>query len=218
LLPSGAIPFKPLWSLHFELNFCRLARLTTPAAAFLFVKKTPDNEPTITTVRSLVVAGNRAPQTVGFETDIVDFFVHAAELLGVPRSVAAIYGIVFASPVPLSFADIEARLDLSKGSVSQGLRTLREVGAIAEISKPTDATELFTPDLELRRLVGRYLASRLDPQLKSGRDRLGTLEVQLTSFPTAERKLLQPRLKKLQDWHARTRALLPVIKTFLKVT
>lgn len=167
--------------------------------------------------RSLVIGTGRPAAVVSFESDVVDFFVSAAELLGVPKSLAAIYGIVFASPTPLSFADIEARLDLSKGSISQGLRALREVGALQEVSKPEDPAELFIPDLEMRRLIGRYLQGRLDPQLKSGKDRLAELDAQLAKLPAAERKLLDPRLRKLQRWHARTRALLPLIKTFLKI-
>ena len=59
---------------------------------------------------------------------MVGFFIDAADLLGVPKSVAVRYGIVFASPQPLSFADIEARGTLSKGSISQGLRVLRKMG------------------------------------------------------------------------------------------
>src|SRR6478736_5009638 len=138
--------------------------------------------------RSLVIAAGRPAATVAFESDVVDFFVSAAELLGVPKSLAAIYGIVFASPAPLSFAEIGARLDLSKGSVSQGLRALREVGAVQEVSKPEDPAELFVPELEMRRLVERYLSGRLDPQLKGCRDRLGSLEKQLTGLPVAGRK------------------------------
>src|SRR5689334_14126981 len=113
---------------------------------------------TETSVNSgLVRPGNRPVEVVAFENTTVDFFVDAAELLGVPKSVAAIYGIVFASPEPLSFADIEARLDISKGSVSQGLRVLREVGALKEVSVAADRAELFEPDLELRKLVARFL-------------------------------------------------------------
>ena len=56
---------------------------------------------------------------------MVEFFVKAADLLGIPKSVAAIYGICFASPEPLSFADIEARLDISRGSISQGVASAR---------------------------------------------------------------------------------------------
>ena len=91
----------------------------------------------------------RAPETVAFEGQVVDFFVDAADLLGVPKSVAAIYGIVFASPEPLSFAEIEARLDLSKGSISQGLRVLKEVGALKEVSLASDRAEQFNQLLPL---------------------------------------------------------------------
>jgi DNA-binding transcriptional ArsR family regulator len=167
--------------------------------------------------RSLVLPGERPAAVVAFESDVVDFFVSAAELLGIPKSLAAIYGIVFASPAPLSFADIETRLDLSKGSVSQGLRALREVGAVQEVSKTEDPAELFVPELEMRRLVERYLSGRLDPQLKGGRDRLGSLDTRLGALAPAERKLLAPRLQKLQRWHSRTRALLPLVRTFLKI-
>jgi DNA-binding transcriptional regulator GbsR (MarR family) len=168
--------------------------------------------------RSLVLSGERSAATVAFESDVVDFFVSAAELLGVPKSLAAIYGIVFASPAPLSFADIGARLDLSKGSVSQGLRALREVGAIQEVSTKDAPAELFTPDLEMRRLIGRYLSSRVDPQLKFGKDRLTKLDAQLPRLPAAERKQLGPRFKKLQNWHSRTMALVPLIRSFLRLT
>ena len=78
--------------------------------------------------RDLLQKQERSASIVGFEEAVVDFFVDAADLLGVPKSVAVLYGIVFASPQPLSFADIQARGTLSKGSVSQGLRVLREMG------------------------------------------------------------------------------------------
>lgn len=173
---------------------------------------------TIPRSRSLVIAGDRPAAVVAFESDVVEFFVTTAELLGVPKSLAAIYGIVFASPAPLSFADIGARLDLSKGSVSQGLRVLREVGALTEVSKLEDPAELFVPDFEMRRLIERYLAGRLDPQLKSGRNRLDMLQSRLSALSEDDRKPLGVRLKKLQRWHARTRALLPVIRSFLRVS
>ena len=80
------------------------------------------------TRRGLVISTERPVEQAAFDAAVVDFFVDAAGLLGVPKSVAAIYGIVFASPEPLSFADIAARLDISKGSISQGLRILREIG------------------------------------------------------------------------------------------
>lgn len=123
--------------------------------------------PDAPSISHLVLPGDRDPTVVAFEGQVVDFFVDAADLLGVPKSVAAIYGIVFASPEPLSFAEIEARLDISKGSISQGLRVLREVGALKEVSADADRAELFTPDLEMRKLASRFLEKRLEQQLEA---------------------------------------------------
>jgi DNA-binding transcriptional regulator GbsR (MarR family) len=166
----------------------------------------------------LVLAADRPTDAVAFEAAMVDFFVDAAELLGVPKSVAAIYGIVFASPIPLSFAAIEARLDISKGSVSQGLKILREVGAVKEVSTDDDKTELFEPDLEMRKLVERFIEQRLQRQLEGGKGKLKSLAQSAGSFAAADQKVLRQRLQKLQQWHDRTRALLPIAKTFLKLT
>lgn len=149
---------------------------------------------------------------------MVDFFVDAAELLGVPKSVAAIYGIVFASPVPLSFADIESRLDISKGSVSQGLRVLREVGAVKEVSTKEDKAELFVPETEMRSLVGRFLENRLEKQLDAGKGKLKALHHGTSAFRNGQQKVMRQRLDKLQQWNDRSRALLPIIRTFLKLT
>ncbi len=167
---------------------------------------------------SLVLAGDRPEEIVLFESQLVAFFVDAAELLGVPKSVAAIYGIVFASPEPLSFANIEARLDFSKGSISQGLRALREIGAVREVSTDKDRTELFSPDLEMRRLIQRFLEQRLDTQLEQGKKRLGGLKKSADVFTGRDQKLIMERLRKLQRWHDRTMALMPVVKAFLKLT
>lgn len=167
---------------------------------------------------SLVLRGGRAEAVVAFECEMVAFFVDAAELLGVPKSVAAIYGIVFASPEPLSFSDIEARLDFSKGSISQGLRALREIGAIREVSTAENRTELFAPDLEMRRLIHRFIEQRLDTQLEQGKHRLGGLRKFAKVFTAENQKVMTVRLLKLQRWHDRARALMPVMKTFLKLT
>jgi len=166
----------------------------------------------------LVVQGDRPADIVAFESAMVGFFVDAADLLGVPKSVAAIYGIVFASPEPLSFAEIESRLDISKGSISQGLRVLREVGAVKEVSVKTERAERFTPDVELRKLITRFLEQRLQRQLDSGKARLTGLSRSLPDLKAAETETLRTRLKYLQAWHDKARALMPVAKAFLKLT
>jgi DNA-binding transcriptional regulator GbsR (MarR family) len=167
---------------------------------------------------SLVRADGRDADVVAFEQALVSFFIEAADMLGVPKSVAAIYGVCFAAPEPLSFGDIELRLDISRGSISQGLRVLREVGALKEVSGDADRRELFTPDLELRKLADHWIEHRLSKQLTSGRGRLQAITKSLPATRNGDSKVLRARLKALQTWHDKTRALLPIVKTFLKLT
>jgi hypothetical protein len=60
----------------------------------------------------------------------VGLFADIVSALGIPKSIGQIYGLLYASATPLSFSDIVDRLDISKGSVSQGLQLLRSLGAI----------------------------------------------------------------------------------------
>ncbi len=172
---------------------------------------------TTASTTGLVVDGGRAPDVVAFEEQIVAFFLDAADLLGVPKSVAAIYGIVFATPTPLTFAEIESRLAISKGSVSQGLRVLREIGALKESQVAGSTAKAFVPDLELRKLIARFLDHRLGQQIESGTSRLNNLRSILPRSSPRERAELCARLESLSDWHRKSRALLPVVKTMLKL-
>ena len=52
---------------------------------------------------------------------MIDVFVRAASLIGLPRSIGEIYGLLFCTPQALSFDELVERLQISKGSVSQGL-------------------------------------------------------------------------------------------------
>jgi DNA-binding transcriptional regulator GbsR (MarR family) len=169
-------------------------------------------------ITGLVCGNGRDKEIVSFEHDVVSFFIEAADVLGVPKSVAAIYAICFATAEPLSFADIEKRLNISRGSISQGLRVLREVGALREVSASTDRCERFQPELGLRKLVERWLDNRLQKQLSAGQSRLQALARSVPASRTSNGRILRDRLKVLQAWQDRTRSLLPLVKTFLKVT
>jgi len=65
-----------------------------------------------------------------FQSECIELFAEVVYALGLPRSIGQIYGLLYASPVPLSFSDIVERLEISKGSASQGLQLLRSLGAI----------------------------------------------------------------------------------------
>lgn len=164
----------------------------------------------------LIRRDGRSVEVMRFESSVVSFFLEAAEVLGVPKSVAAIYGICFASVEPLSFVDINSRLDISQGSISQGLRVLREVGALRVVGAH-DRREYFAPDLELRRLVTHFIEARLEKQLKAGRGRLQLMRAAIPEEGRDREKELKARLKYLQTWHEKGRALVPLVKAYLKL-
>src|ERR1041385_6256879 len=73
---------------------------------------------------------NSAARLNPLETEIIDLFVQLSRLLGQPRSLAEIYGLLFISARPMAMDHLIERLRLSKGSASQGLKFLRNVGAV----------------------------------------------------------------------------------------
>ena len=112
------------------------------------------------------------------EQTMISIFVQMTQVLGLPRSLGEIYGLLFASPRPLAFQEIGERLNLSKGSVSQGLRFLRTIGAIKPVVIPGDRREYFEPEVELRALVGGFLRERLNPQLEAWGARAKALKIE----------------------------------------
>jgi len=178
----------------------------------------------------LVNGAGRPSDVVAFEQAMVRFFVESADLLGIPKSVAAIYAIYFASHEPLGYSEIQRRLNMSAGSVSQGVRVLRDVGALkladtregagskSARSTETRRRDLYEPDLELRNLVSRFLRDRLQAQLEGGRGRLQALADAIPVGGNQATAIRRERLKILQTWHEKSRALLPVMRAFLKLT
>ena len=67
------------------------------------------------------------------EKRLISFFKDGAKIVGLPGSVGEIFGLLFASPKPLTMADLVERLHISKGSASQGLKML----SVTPIQGPT---------------------------------------------------------------------------------
>ncbi|MDO8545172.1 MAG: hypothetical protein Q7S40_32430 [Opitutaceae bacterium] len=197
-------------------------------------------QPFVTKNPNLVRGNERPADVIAFEQSVVGFFVEAADMLGVPKSVAAIYGICFASPEPLGFSEINGRLEISSGSISQGLKFLREVGALkvsespgSLVSGPLPALSLsngslvqraarqrerYEPDMELRNLALHFIEERLEKQLTAGKSRLEAIHAAVPSGDNGSARELKARIKALQTWNSKGRALVPLIKSFLKLT
>jgi len=134
-------------------------------------------------------------------------------MLGIPKSVGEIYGLLFASAQPLAFQDIIDRLKISKGSASQGLRFLRGVGAIKATYVAGDRRDHFVPETELRALLSGFLREKIQPHLESGAVRIDGLRKMAaeTSGDPARSAILRERVEKLKTWHKRGRSIVPII-------
>ena len=109
--------------------------------------------------------------------------------------------------------DIAARLGISKGSASQGLRALETLGAIERDASTRTAT--YAARLELKVLISGFVRQRLLPRLDSSKTQLATLKLLLPGLPTEHSADYQLRLKRVTQWHERALRFLPLAQKLL---
>jgi DNA-binding transcriptional regulator GbsR (MarR family) len=149
------------------------------------------------------------------ETEIIDFFVSLSRLLGQPRSLAEIYGLLFISGHPLAMDDLIHRLQLSKGSASQGLKFLRNLGAVRMIYVAGERRAHYEAVAELRNLATRFLRDQIVPHLDDGQARLERIAGMVKQLPAEERARINGRVKMLQSWGRNGRRFLPLVVKIL---
>lgn len=160
-------------------------------------------------------ASNPLPPSAQFTDGLVDVFSDLADLLGNPRSVGAIYGYLFSSEESLTMDAIATRLGLSMGSVSQGLRTLEDFGAIERQVKNGERTARYRAKHQLKPLIAGFIRQRLEPRLVSSSNRLMALETLLEQMPDTQAKEAAWRLERVMQWHDKARTFLPLARKIL---
>lgn len=150
------------------------------------------------------------------ERRVIAFCCDGVRILGLPKSIGEIYGLLFISRRPLALDDFVEQLQISKGSASQGLKVLRTLGAIVESEGPDRRRTYFEADLQLKRLVGGFIREQVRPHLKSGDAKLGEIK-QLAKAEEDEelREFYEERLGKLDRWSKQARLLLPLLQRVL---
>ena len=109
--------------------------------------------------------------------------------------------------------EIISFLSISKGSASQGLRSLRQLGAISSVYTPGDRKERFLAEIRLRRLVSGFLKEQAEPHLKNGSTRLHQIkQLVLESQDQSSLKHGMSRHEILSSWHRQMSRLLPWVK------
>lgn len=147
------------------------------------------------------------------EVAVIELFVSAVKMLGIPKSVAEIYGLLFLSPTSVPLDVIVDRLRISKGSVSQGLKLLRGLGAVKVIYVAGDRRDHYLAETELKKLVAGFVRGEVQPRLESGESRLeGLKEVsEIVGGDDESKEFYRARVGKLRQWHQRSAELMPLI-------
>jgi DNA-binding transcriptional regulator GbsR (MarR family) len=150
------------------------------------------------------------------ELESIDFFVRMMGILGMPRSVGEIYGLLYFSESPLSMDKIASRLEISIGSASQGLKTLKSLKAVFSTYVAGDRRDHYTAETEFRKLFSSFINDEIMPHLESANERITRMEQTLSQ----EKKLDEfhlIRLEKLKKLTKTGSRLLPALAGFLKI-
>jgi DNA-binding transcriptional regulator GbsR (MarR family) len=150
-----------------------------------------------------------------FELEAIDLFIRSVQVLGLPRSIGEIYGFLFAQAQPQPMEALIRRLGISVGSASQGLKFLKNIGAVKVTLHPGDRREFFSAQTELRKLVVGLIKERIQPHLDNGGARIDMMLQSTRKLPASERAALLGRIDILKNWRWKASKALPFIVRFL---
>ncbi|CAA6680054.1 MULTISPECIES: GbsR/MarR family transcriptional regulator [unclassified Lentimonas] len=151
-----------------------------------------------------------------WETSTIEVFIRAASLIGLPRSVGEIYGFLFCAQSPQTFDELAERLGISRGSVSQGLKFLRQLGAVKVHYVAGSRKDHYQPELSMKRLVHGFVRDQFSPHLESGGERLDAIDALIESEPDpALRAHAAQRINTLRTWQSRMQKLMPIVMAAL---
>ncbi len=151
------------------------------------------------------------------ERELADVFVRAARMLGLPRSLGEIFGLLYVAPEPLSMEEIRLRLNISIGSASQGLRQLRAFRAVKVQYIPGDRKDHFVAEPSFRRLVAGFVQEEIRPHLESGQERMENMRALLDRVPEEERQFLGKKVDQLEKMHNTGDRWLPMLVSLIKI-
>ena len=156
-----------------------------------------------------------------YEEGLVSVFADLAELFGNPRSYGQIYGLLFAREEPLTMEEIARRLEISQGSISQGLRQLEAFGAVVKEKNNGSRQARYAAKLEMKLLISGFLKERVIPRLESTESRINALRNSLRSpisglrSPSSDLSSALFRLDRVAKWHRSARTILPLARKIL---
>ena len=156
---------------------------------------------------------SRFADSLSPEDSILNLCVKLCSILGLPKSIGLIYGAVFVAREPMEAGQICRKLKISRGSVSQGLKFLKELGAIRSEGLNGSRAEHFVAEDHLRKAVETFVTKKIGPAF----DELGEEVVRLEKDPNLNLpQELREKLETIRRWHSHGQLLLPLVTGLLK--
>jgi len=159
----------------------------------------------------------KAARLSDLEVESIEMFINFLRLLGWPKSVGEIYGLLFVSSEPLAMDDIMARTGMSLGAASQGLKLLREFGAVRTIYMRGERKDHYVASGELSRFATSYIEEELLPRMRTAQERIKRMERMMKSLPETNRQLPAERIDRLKYWLGKGQKVVPWLVRFLKL-
>jgi DNA-binding transcriptional regulator GbsR (MarR family) len=152
--------------------------------------------------------------------ELIESAGHAAQVLGFPKSIGEIYGLLYLAPQPLSSPQICKVLSASKGGVSQGVRQLVALGFIKKVRVLGNRKEHYEAVLE----IGDVMRTGFDQMIKTraltAERRMKSIKSALknerSELAAADYALVNRRLQRLSQVQKRVKKLIPLMDAFLK--
>ncbi len=155
------------------------------------------------------------PHLRAVEIEAINLFVQFSRALGQPRSYAEIYGLLFVAPRPLTMDTLIERLQMSKGSASQGLKYLEDLGAVRTVYVAGERRTHYEAVAELRNLAGRFLSQQILTHFQDSPARLDRMAAEGMKLSGEYRKHIDARVKLLRSWQRNGRNIVPFVLKML---
>ncbi len=153
------------------------------------------------------------------QIEMIDAGGRLCQLIGIPKSVGQIYGLLFMSIDALSLDGIVERLGISKGSASTGTRQLLAWRAVRQVWVPGERQNHFVVEPDLGHLIRATYQDFVKPRLTSSGERIYRIARSLQAVEgkrsESDQDTCVKRLEMLQRMQKKLQSILPIAERFL---
>ena len=146
-----------------------------------------------------------ADQLPEIKENFVQGLSQISQFWGLPKSMGAIFGVLYLSPVELSLDEIVEQTGFTKGAISTSVRTLARMGLIHRQSKLGDRKDYYVAEDDFYKVVRSILKGRENSEFDRALASVGqTLDILEASPPsesdTEEWEFAKSRVASMQSF------------------